>query len=1144
MAKVASSDSRMSKAICRVVRQFSAVVLGLTSVTALGEGTCYTTTGEHGRHFSSSSTWTCGSVPQADDNDQKLSFQPVSDGLMFIDDLSYVLPVRQMEFSGQGCDGLGRVCLVGHAIALGQDGSVSTNILVRRDAGRPGFAVEIRNDLTAFGVSTFLDPEEGNTLVLEGTLAHGHSGNGISDAAFKFVGAGTNVIAGSYSVPNGETWNANADFGGNMTRISGDVAVPGFYLRAVAGIGTSHLCIEKGGRLRTLSNSSSVSGGSLLDVCGGILDQQSSNKELLIKSATLRIRDGGIVRLGQNAKVGREGTSEIEVLSGGTLYLENAHYLGGTHAGTVHYIVNGGTLVANTAHGLCLGSSSGTAVSGTNYLHLAKGGTLYAARLSQGYRYGEANRDRDVFLYADGGEIVYSSNGEIISPQGESSFIDDTFASSTACRGRLNRFRTIVREGGLVFNTVRSPVVYNGSIEGNDKGGSDGGLVKLGGARLKLTGVCTYTGTNDVRRGELLIAAANAATNTHVSSIGTLSLADPAYYGNGITLERGANLVLSGSGAYSFSSLTAARDAIIVLSPAAVSVSVTSAPSLEGNLLFRLTDSAIGSYQVLTVPNAAAVVEKCRVLESEPGKSYVFSFAGNTVTLTISAKQASTWALEKGGNWNVADNWDVTTVPNASGAQAVLGPSITEKSTLSVNPAIVLGGLYAQRPAEQYVVSGSAVTFESDDSALPHVGLAFNGDPYFYFTSASSLADSLSLRVENSRAYLQGAITSSGQSPTLLMRNADSAWVYFSPTIDVPTVFDGGMLYNHGGNSSRFSGGFYLRGGTVAHYAKATDHRFAAAFVMSESSGFNQIYDNCTNSFSSPVGTLFLRNACSSKYVQNFRATSFERLESVMLQRATFISDVPLAAELPRLQLTSTGIDASHPSLNTVARARNSGNLTVDGSKVFRTPTTDTYKTNILHIAGDTTGKIILKGGFSSALATANALSLDSGYFDFGEGFCYDAPFNFTSDLTIGSSGVETVVAFSDDSFIRVNSGRIRGDTTLDLSAGGRIRAKGFAFAGTLKLKAVTDAYARGQIFVETPTFSTDGVFDVSSMLQKSIKCVPLLRFGTLSQADESNLRSWSIVGVPEDSHYELEIDRDAGVVQLRRHLGVCIIVR
>ena len=53
----------------------------------------------------------------------------------------------------------------------------------------------------------------------------------------------------------------------------------------------------------------------------------------------------------------------------------------------------------------------------------------------------------------------------------------------------------------------------------------------------------------------------------------------------------------------------------------------------------------------------------------------------------------TTWALSGGGDWNVNSNWSGGVFPNAAGASAVFGASITNQSTISNSGPITIGSL-------------------------------------------------------------------------------------------------------------------------------------------------------------------------------------------------------------------------------------------------------------------------------------------------------------------------------------------------------------------------------------------------------------------------------------------------------------------
>ena len=1129
-------------------------VLLAVALTAMGVGpsfgwTRYDSTVTANARFSDPDTWVQKKVPQTSDQELQLVLTPGRNGVVFENDIGYPLTIRQMVFRvpSAAAPGEGRLLrVIGNPLTLGDAGYTGSALQVN-GSGSGEQTLEIFNDLVALRPSTCIESGEGVTLVLRGALKSGVNGEGVSTNNFRFVGAGTKVLAGDTYMPDGEAWTLATSFANGTIRIAGDFSMRGFDLGDSASIPTME--VVPGGRIRLLTgNTATVRDGATLDICGGIVEQKTSNQTLQMRKSTLRIRKGGVLRTGNAFRYGSSGLTDVQVETGGVWSCFSTHYMpGSSDGGSIHLTVRGGTVFAPTTYGFNLGYHpySG-ATSATNWLHLAAGGQFRTGGLSQRYSYNDASLDKDVYFYADGGTLVYSPTGDEI--------------YSTACDafigGTASRFHTVVREGGFLFNNLNANVTYNGPIEGNDNGGADGGLTKLGGATLTLTGVGTYTGTNDVRRGTLKIAAANAATMTTVSSVGELELAAPAHYANGVNLALGAVLNLSGAGAYTLSSLAAGPDAVIALSPSTASLTVTSAIEQEGNLDFRLSGSAAGSYAIMTAPNAADIVSKCRVLEPRKDTDYAFSCAGNTITLTIAAKvKSSAWNLAGAGNWSTAENWSAG-VPNAAGAQAVFGKALTAASTLTIDAAATVGGLFADDPTVQYTLSNkNKFTFAADDAALAYLGGTMSG----YFVVATPLVTEGSLEVDMasaSRLYLESTSrTFGGDDSTLRVRIAGNGYVYISGGIAAPTVVEQvgtafAYLMTRDGSLNRFQNGLYMRNGVIfGHYGSGgATHKVCGDFRMTEGGSFNFVYAGSTCLFEHPVGTLWLRNDGNGT-VQDFHVESLADVDLVMMYHAKLAYAGTADAVLPRTSAQVRG-RSSKPGVNTIARRPDAGDLTVDGGNVFYAPPRDGgEQDNYLHFAGDMTGRIILQNGFTDPEGGKAFFGLDSGRFLLKDSFVYSRAVGSANEVTIGSDGKETSVVFEDGALLQTENGRTLGDTTLDLSAGGTIKADAFAFAGTLKVKASDDPYGTGQVSVGTATFAPNGTIDFGGTSGQPLakrRNLRVLKFKTLSAEDEANLRTWTITGCGRDDVQPvLSIDRTAGVVTAGfKKIGLTLIFR
>ncbi|MBU7580905.1 MAG: 2OG-Fe(II) oxygenase [Porphyrobacter sp.] len=321
------------------------------------------------------------------------------------------------------------------------------------------------------------------------------------------LNTGSNIPANQPLTINGGTPNVNvveavgtlSGTGGNINfgsgaRLTVNQAVDGTYAGNFTGISTSGQTYfaKSGAGTLTLSGTSNVGGGGVIDLLGGRLVVQNGNA---IGNSTIVIVSGGIFQLEANETIGALATGAVGIELGNfTLTLAGT---GGSIGTNIAGVVSGTGGLTFTSSGL------NTALSGENTY---TGTTRVSAGL---VRLGGSNR------LATGSSLLV--DGGTLNTQGFS----NTLAGVRLDSGTING-------GGTLTSTsdfdVRSGTIAT-SLAGNV------GLNKTTAGSVTMSVANTYTGLTRVSAGTLNITNANA--------LGTGA--------QGTIVEAGATLLLTGA---------------------------------------------------------------------------------------------------------------------------------------------------------------------------------------------------------------------------------------------------------------------------------------------------------------------------------------------------------------------------------------------------------------------------------------------------------------------------------------------------------------------------------------------------------------------------------------------------------------------
>ena len=527
---------------------------------------------------------------------------------VILHDLGDGFRVRQLQFT----DGHKVRLLSGDSFVIG-DGGITVG------GSNAGFeTLTVGNDLIAGTNATIaMIAAEGNTLVLAGDLSYDSSDATLTNFTWCLYGAGDFVLSGDWlqdAFPKHQHKLGGSSGASGTVYVDGRIRIPNIEVR-----NGERVVIRDGGTLETWNGGEGVYSflqKSTVDVESGgrlLLLGQTCFAQVAGVTNEISVAAGGYADLrGSYARMANNGVSRVSV-DGGLL-----HWLAGGRGGltengrTVVCVRDGGRIVVATSNGVVdefhagiTSTRAAPAYPEGSEVRLESGGELVTTRICNRPN-SETFLDVPVKIVFDGGVLASARNGGLFSFDGK----------ATAER---NQLRVIVRGGGAAIDTREGTGTLEWSgvaISGTDvEGGSDGAFEKRGQGAFRLSAMYESSGAFRV-------------------AAGSLDIADTAYFsGKALELRPRASVSFTGT-ALALSSLTA-KDGIIRLS-AGQSVSIGSAPSVDGALVFDVDTGTDGTYALLTGEGIDdSLAAKCRVLSPTAGKGAAFSVEGASLVLIV-----------------------------------------------------------------------------------------------------------------------------------------------------------------------------------------------------------------------------------------------------------------------------------------------------------------------------------------------------------------------------------------------------------------------------------------------------------------------------------------------------------------------------
>ena len=256
-----------------------------------------------------------------------------------------------------------------------------------------------------------------------------------------------------------------------------------------------------------------------------------------------------------------------------------------------------------------------------------------------------------------------------------------------------------------------------------------GAIGGSGAVGINGTGTLTLTATS-FYSGGTSISAATALLNGALTGSGTVNvnssatLAGTGSVSGTVVANSGGHINPAGVGAtgtLTLGSLTAQPGSIFDfdMGPASacdnIMITRASGLNLSGtgtvNIVSWSSGFGLGTYPLIFYNGTlAGSVTNLSLGITPTGYAYSLSDStGSSINLIVSPLGPATWANNQSGLWSDGNNWGGSPVPNAAGAQAVLGGVASSAVNVTLDASVTLGQLtISPTGAASYTVTGNA----------------------------------------------------------------------------------------------------------------------------------------------------------------------------------------------------------------------------------------------------------------------------------------------------------------------------------------------------------------------------------------------------------------------------------------------------
>ncbi len=536
-------------------------------------------------------------------------------------------------------------------------------------------------------------------------------------------------------------------------------------------------------------------------------------------SGTYNLGGTGVLSNAGNAWIGGYGTGTVNQ-TGGTWNNAGWVSIARQTGSTGSYTISGGTLNQTGGGGGIIVGELGTgtlAVSGSGAVTVPATGTL---------RLGNGASARGT-VYLDNGGTIATPKVDTAGGTSTFNFNGGTLkarASNTAFMAGLTA--ATVMSGGAIFDTNGFSITIGQALL---DGGPGGGVVKNGAGTLNLTGPNTYSGTNVVNTGKLVLATrTGAAPNS-----GDVTVADGATFGvkqTGNTVALSVlNATFGSTGATSLDIDLGNIDGISLAAP----FKVTGRLALNGTVTVNIADQmpAVG-----TVPLVQYVKPKAGtgsfVLGTLPNgviATLTDDTATGLVSLTVTSVSLPKWLGTTDGS-TPDGTWDIGTTANWIDL-------VTTDFTTYADPAPVLF-------PDNYDPTTFTPNITLDVTVAPSTVTFNNFSDVYTLSGTGKISGSASLLKQGSALVTISTLNDYTGSTTIEATDdpATPEVVAVGGKLSVNSIANGGVPSAIGASSAD-AANLVLKGGTLEYTGPATtiDRGFTIAATGSVISTANDL---------------------------------------------------------------------------------------------------------------------------------------------------------------------------------------------------------------------------------------------------------------------------------------------------------------